>query len=288
MADFLEKRETSAMAAVQESKEVAEIKAKMYLARQFPRNIEICLENILRECASPRLAEIAQYEYPKGDTVVKGPSIRLVEVIARHFGNLLSGITEIERNGNKSTIKAYAWDLESNYADEKIFELEFIRNTKKGSYPITDEREKYEFMANYAARRKRACIQAVVPGYIIDEAVAKCEETLEANLKKGKDGKERSIDDVRQDMLNAFTALIEWITPEMLASAVSKEFGKLNTKDIVKLRNLYNAIKDGFVKPEVVFGLEKEGEALPAVEEEKGLQELNEQLGLKLDGTDKR
>lgn len=288
MSNFLEKNQGSAMVQVAETKEVAEIKAKMYLARQFPRDINMCLVNILRECESPRLAEIAQYEYPKGDTVVKGPSIRLVEVVARHFGNMLSGITELDRNGNRSTVKVYAWDLESNYADEKIFEMDFVRNLKGGrSYQITDEREKYEFMANYAARRKRACIQAVIPGYIIDEAVAACEATLEAAMKKGKDGKEKTIDEIRTDMLNAFIALADWITPEMLGGVVGKDFDKLNTKDVVKLRNLYNAIKDGFVKAEVAFGKEKDGADLPAVDEEKALGELNAQLGLKLDGADK-
>ena len=279
MADFLEKKETSAMVAVAETKEVAEIKAKMYLARQFPRDMDLCVARILRECESPRLAEIAQYEYPKGDSVVKGPSIRLIEVIARHFGNMLSGITELDRNGNRSTVKVYAWDLESNYADEKIFEMDFIRNLKGGrSYQITDEREKYEFMANYAARRKRACIQAVIPGYIIDEAVAACEKTLEAAMKKDK-----TIEEVRASMLSSFVALAEWVTQDMLGAVCGKDFDKLSTKDIVKLRNLYNAIKDGFVKAEVAFGKEKEGADLPATEEENALKGLNEQLRMGAD-----
>lgn len=287
MADFLEKRESSAMVLVAETKEVAEIKAKMYLARQFPRDLNQCIANILRECESPRLAEIAQYEYKKGDSVIKGPSIRLVEVVARHFGNLLSGITEMDRIGNRSTVKVFAWDLESNYADEKIFEMDFIRNTKRGSYTITDEREKYEFMANYAARRKRACIQAVIPGYIIEEAVDACEKALEASLKKGKDGKEKTVEELRASMLAAFVEIGEWITPEMLGSSCGKDFDKLSTKDIVKLRNLYNAIKDGFVKAEVAFGKENEGADLPATDEESALKDLNQQLRMGADGPDK-
>lgn len=280
--NFIERQESSAMVAVQETKEVAEIKAKMFLARQFPRNENYCLERILRECERPNLAEIAQYEYPKGDTVVKGASIRLIEVISRHWGNLLSGITEMERNGNRSTVKTYAWDLETNYADEKIFEMEFVRNTKRGSYPITDEREKYEFMANYAARRKRACIQAVIPGYVIDEAVAACEKTLEAAMKKGRDGKEKTIEEIRSDMLTAFTALADWVTPDMLGTVVGKDFDKISTKDAVKLRNLYNAIKDGFVKAEAAFGKENENAATPSTEESDALNKLNDQLGIKI------
>jgi hypothetical protein len=73
------------------------------------------------------------------------------------------------------------------------------------------------------------------------------------------------------------------ITPEMLGSVVGKEFDKLSTKDIVKLRNLYNAIKDGFVKAEVAFGTADAGPAngLPSQEEEETLEKLNEKLGAK-------
>jgi hypothetical protein len=279
MADhFIERRQNSAMVAVQETKEVAEVKAKMYLARQFPRDEDICLARILKECESPRLAEVAQYEYTKGKgdkvSVIKGPSIRLIEVISRHWGNLLSGITEMSKDGGRSTVKTYAWDLETNYADEKIFELDYIRNTKSGSYAISDEREKYELMANYAARRKRACIQAVVPGYIIDAAVEACERTLESTLKNGN----KTIEQVRADMLKAFVGLADWITEDMLASSAGKDFDKLSPKDIVKLRNLYNAIKDGFVKAEVVFGKESEDGSVPSADETEGLDKLNEML----------
>ena len=279
MAEFMERtdNQSTVPARTEEVREIAEIKAKMFLARQFPRNEAYCLERILKECESKNLAEVAQYEYPKGKgdkaTIVKGPSIRLVEVVSRHWGNLLSGIKELGRSGNGSTVKTYAWDLESNYADEKVFDLEFVRNTKNGSYVITDEREKYEFMANYAARRKRANIQAVIPGYIIDAAVAACEKTLEESLKKGKTPEE-----IQQDMLNAFKGLADWITPEMLGQVVGKDFDKLSTKDIVKLRNLYNAIKDGFVKAEAAFGIEKEG--APTKEEQDEASAMNEQLGL--------
>jgi predicted phosphohydrolase len=190
----------------------------------------------------------------------------------------------MSKDGGRSTVKTYAWDLETNYADEKIFELDYIRNTKSGSYAISDEREKYEFMANYAARRKRACIQAVIPGYIIDAAVEACEKTLEATLKNGN----KTIEQVRADMLKAFVGLADWITEDMLASAAGKEFDKLNPKDIVRLRNLYNAIKDGFVKAEVAFGKEPEGAVVPTADETAELDKLNEQLkaGKVPNGTD--
>jgi len=276
---FLEKQQAQSMMAVEETREIADIKAKMILARQFPRNIHTCIDNIIMECESPKLAEMAQYSYPKGGTEVKGATIRLLEVIARHWMNLISGVKEISRTDTGCTVKSFAWDLETNVSDEKIFDVSFIRNTKKTTYKVTDEREKYEMMANYAARRKRACLQAVIPGYVVDAAIAKCEETLLASLGGG--GK--TIEELRQATIDAFVGLADWITPEMLGGIIGKEFDKANNKDIVRLKKLYTSVTEGFVKPEVVFNLEPEAEAkpdLPSEAEEKKADEITGQLGM--------
>ena len=279
MSNFMEKAAPKSMMAVEETREIADIKAKMILARDFPRDIGYVLENILHECASPKLADIAQYSYPKGGQEVKGPSIRLIEVVARHWGNLLFGVKEISRTDTGCTAKAYAWDVETNVSDEKIFDVAFVRNTKKGSYAITDEREKYELMANYAARRKRACLQAVIPGYVIDAAVEQCEKTLLDNIS---DGGKKSIEDLRLSTLEAFAAIADWITSEKLSDVIGKDFDKANKSDIVRLKKLYTAIQEGFAKPEIVFGIEPEekGTAKPSVEEEAAADAIVGQLGI--------
>ena len=150
-------------------------------------------------------------------------------------------------------MQSYCWDLETNFADEKTFAVPYVRTTKKGgTFTLTDERDKYEHLANMAARRKRACIQAVIPKYIIDKAVESCQKTLEQAM-KGED-----IETVKQKMLAAFKAKAEWITEADFEVVVGKEWQYISTKDIVKLRNLYNAVADGFVKPEVAFKKEAE------------------------------
>jgi len=274
---FIEKATTTAMAAVEETREIADIKAKMILARQFPRDINYSLLKILEECESPKLAEIAQYSYPKGGQEVKGASIRLIEVVARHWMNIVSGTKEISRTDTGCTVKAFAWDLETNVSDEKVFDVAFRRDTKKGSYAVTEEREKYEVMANYAARRKRACLMAVIPGYVVDAAISKCEETLLVALGGG----EKPIEEKRASALDNFKALVDWVTPEMLGGIIGKEFDKANHQDIVRLKKLYVSITEGFAKPEVVFGLEAEKPDLPSAAEEAAAGEITGQLGIK-------
>ncbi len=256
MNELIGRSSGAGMAAVEESAGIAEIQAKMILARNFPRSVELCIERITRECENKDLAEKATYEYQRGDTVVRGPSIRLIECVARHWGNILSGIKEISSNALEVTVKAYCWDLETNFADEKVFTVPYSRTKKvkntdgstgRITVPLTDERDKYEVMANMAARRKRACMQAIIPKFVIDAAVDACQSTLE-NAMKGED-----IEVTKAKMLAAFRTKAEWISEADFEEICGKPFESLSIKDIVKLRNLYNAISDGYVRPEVAF-----------------------------------
>lgn len=278
---LMNRNQQSRMGEYQESKTLSEIKGKMYLARQFPRDPEWSLQNVLRECERPELAESAQYEFPKGDSVVKGPSIRLVEVLARHWGNIDSGVNEIEANDDSTMIKAYAWDLETNVSDEKTFSVKHERTTKRGSYKLTDERDIYEMVANKGARRKRACLLSVMPGWYVDAAVAACEETLKKSMTNG-----RSMEDVIQSLVSAFSEF--GISPAQIEGKMGKEIDKLSKNDAVKLKHLYSAIKDGFVKPGDAFGAAQEQAELPSDSEAESLDALNRQLtmGGNQDGSD--
>lgn len=261
------------MSVFQESKELSEIKGKMFLARQFPRDPEMSLQNVLRECERKDLAEAAQYEFPRGDSVVKGPSIRLVEVLARHWGNIMSGITEVDVQGDTTTIKCFAWDLETNASDEKTFSVKHERSTKKGNYRLTDERDIYEMVANKGARRKRACLLAVMPGWYVDAALDACDKTLADSLTDGNE----SLEAVIEKTVNAFAGF--GITPEQISTKLNKEIDKLSNNDIVKLRHLYSAIKDGFVKATDAFGIASGSDpSLPTGEEENALETLNKAL----------
>ena len=276
MNDLINRANMGVSAAAEETREIAEIQAKMILARNFPRDVDYCRAMIAAECQNKELAEMACYEFPRGDSVVRGASIRLVECVSRHWGNIVCGVKEIgsNANGSKATVKSFAWDLQTNFADEKVFDVEFVRSTKKGTYPITDPRDKYEFLANQAARRKRACIQAVIPKFVIDEAMELCAETLERSINKDGD-----IETTKAKMLAAFAQIAEWIGADELASVCGRPWESLGTKDVVKLRNLYNAIKDGFVKPEAAFGREAAETAAPVSSaEEDRLAALNRDL----------
>lgn len=269
-------RNQGQIAQYQESKELSEIKGKMFLARQFPRDPEWSLQSAMKECQRKELAEAAQYEFPKGDSVVKGPSIRLVEVLARHWGNITSGVDEIESKDGETTIKSYAWDLETNVSDSKTFTVKHERSVGRGDNrrikKLTDERDIYEMVANKGARRKRACLLSVLPGWYVDAAVTACEETLRKSLTEGK-----SMEEVISSIVSAFSEFD--ISPAQIEDKLGKPVDSLSKNDVVKLRHLYSAIKDGFVKPGDAFGLPSEPDKdIPSDTEADALDALNARL----------
>ena len=140
------------------SRQAQEVQAAMVIAKRFPRDEVEAFNRVMQSCKRKSLAESAMYEYPRGGTKVTGPSIRLAEAIAQNWGNIDFGITELEQKNGESQVMAYAWDLETNSRQVKIFSVPHIRSTKKGNVPLTDPRDIYEMVANQGARRLRSCI----------------------------------------------------------------------------------------------------------------------------------
>lgn len=150
------------------SRQAQEVQAAMVIAKKFPRDEVESFNRILRACQRKRLAEGAMYEYPRSGTKVTGPSIRLAEAMAQNWGNIDFGILELEQKSGESQVMAYAWDLETNTRQTKVFSVPHMRGTKRGNVPLTDPRDVYEMVANQGARRLRACILGVIPGDVVD------------------------------------------------------------------------------------------------------------------------
>lgn len=166
----------------EQERAIAETKAAIMLAKQFPRDQADATNRILMACCRPTLAEKAVYSYPKGGQEVTGPSIRLAEAIAQAWGNLQFGIRELDQRDGISTVEAFAWDVENNTRQTKVFQVSHKRHTKKGAYMITDPREIYEMVANQGARRMRNCILGLIPGDVVEAAVNQAEKTLSIKI----------------------------------------------------------------------------------------------------------
>jgi len=222
-------------------RQTAEIQGAMVIAKKFPRDEAASFARIMKACSRKGLAECAQYQYPKGGAKVSGPSIRLAEVLAQNWGNLDFGLVEMERRGGESTMMAYCWDLETNVRQVKVFSVPHGIKTKSGFRDISDDpREIYELAANQGARRLRACILGVIPGDIVDAAMARCEETL---IK----GEKTPLADRIRAMVSSFSEF--GVTKDMIEERLGYRTDALNEKNLVDLRKIYTSIKDGMSEP---------------------------------------
>lgn len=227
------------------SREMQEVKAMVFMAKQFPRDENYALQRILKSCERKTLAEKATYEYPRGDQKVTGPSIRLAEAIAQNWGNIDFGIVELEQRGGESSVMAYAWDLETNTRQAKVFTVPHIRSTKKGNYKLTDPRDIYEMVANNGARRLRACILGVIPGDVVEAATEKCQETVV-----------KSLGSKPEEVIAKTIAAFEkehGVTKAMLEKFIGCNADAFTAKDVIRLGNVFTSIKDGMGKPEDYF-----------------------------------
>lgn len=169
---------TGALAQAEQQRSIAEVQARMIIAKANPRDPMRSMELILQDCTRQTLADKALYSYARGGTDITGPTIRLAEAIAQRWGNIASGFKELSRAHGYSEVVAYAWDLQSGFYDERQFQVRHWRDTKQGGRVVTDERDIYELTANAAQRRKRAVLLTVIPGDVVEAAIAQCEETL--------------------------------------------------------------------------------------------------------------
>jgi len=233
----------SGLVAVEQQRAIAEVQARMIIARANPRDPIRAMEKILNACTRPTLAERAAYQFARGGSDIRGPSIRLAEAIAQSWGNLASGIKEIARHGEFSECVAYAWDLETGFYDERQFQVRHWRDTKRGGYQLTDERDIYELIANFGQRRKRAVLLTVIPGDVAEAALEQCERTLHARADTSPEGIRR--------LVEAFAEF--GVTPGQIETRIQRRLEAIRPAQIVSLKSVYNSLRDGMSNVEDWF-----------------------------------
>lgn len=236
----------TSLAQIEQSRAVAEVQASMVLARANPRNEQVAEYKIMQSCKRKSLAECASYSFRRGGEIVTGASIRLAEEIARHWGNMQYGFREIGRAEESSEVEAFAHDLETNVRVTRKFQVKHWRDTKQGGKKITEERDKYELIANMAQRRVRACLLELVPGDIVEAAEEACKATLIG-----------SIGDTAakaKEIVAAFAPV--GVTAEMIEGYLQRKLSSIVPADIVTLQRIYRSIKDGVAAVEEFFKAE--------------------------------
>lgn len=239
------------MTEVKAQREASEIQAMVFMAKQFPRNQIQAADRILNACTRQTLADSAVYSYPRGGQNIEGPSIRLAEVLAQNWGNLDFGIRELSQENGVSTVEAYAWDLETNVRQAKVFQVAHKRMARVGTKTLTDPRDIYEMVANQGSRRLRACILSIIPGDIVEAALAQCSITQAASV--------GATPEEIKETIRKLTATMEkfGITAENIQDRYQCRLEAIRPAQIVELRKIYTSLKDGMSKPSDWFAIKE-------------------------------
>lgn len=258
----------SAMVAMETTRAVAETQAAIYLAKQFPRDQKVAVDRVLAACQRPSLAEKAVYSYARGGSEIAGPSIHLAKAIAREWGNINFGIRELSNANGESEVEAFAWDIESNAREVKVFQVRHWRDTKKGGYALTDQRDIYELVANQGARRMRACILGIIPGDVVDLAIEQCEATLKASVEV--------TPALIAEMVKKFADF--GVSKAMIEAKIQRNIDTLTPGQVVNLRKIFNSLRDGVASVADFFVVEGEA-AEPAAKGNEGVRAAMQKTG---------
>lgn len=223
--------------------EVAKVQAMCVMAYQNPRRLLNVENKINAMCESPYLATLAEYEYTRGGTRITGPTVKLISAISQAYGNITSGWQEVARSKEKSKVIAWAWDVENNFKYDLEFEVPLYRESKGGRTLLTSDRDIYEHIANFAARRRRACMEQVIPRYLVDMAIEKCHETLETKV------------DVKAELKKCVNYLKSYHNVELeeLEEKLGMKYEAFSSVQYTTIRKWTASLKDGIVKKEDLF-----------------------------------
>jgi hypothetical protein len=224
---------------VESSRAVAETQAAILLAKKFPRDQKEAVDRILMAFTRPTLAEKAEYAYARGGSEISGPSIRAAETIAQLWGNIQFGIRELTQANGASEVEAFAWDVETNTRQVKVFKVPHTRYSRSGgNQALTDPRDIYEMVANQGARRLRACILGIIPGDVTEAAMNQADATMKTKA------------EVTPERLQALLAKFSeyGVTQAMIEAKIQRRIDAMTPALLVQMGKVYNALRDGIAK----------------------------------------
>ncbi len=233
----------------------AMVESRYLMALRNPRSWDEVRQDILSECQRPSFAanKSSFYHKPIGKGV-EGLGIRFVEVAIRCMKNVLVETSMIHEDDNKELYRVSVTDLESNITypmDVKVTKtVERSKPLNDGSYiavrknsyggdvftvPANDDDILNKRMA-LISKAIRTLGLRIIPGDIQDEA----EETI---LRIRKDKAAADPEGERKKIFDAFISV--GVKAKDLALYLDHDLGTCSPKEIVELRGLYGAIKDG-------------------------------------------
>jgi len=233
--------------AIEQERAVAEAQGQLILAKKFPRDLTGANAELMESCSIRSFAEAAFYSVPNRGS---GPSIRFAEEVARVYGNFQYGHRELSRGDGKSEIEVYAWDMEKNNYSKRQITVLHVVDTKNGPKVLRDQADIDNKIANVASKQIRGRILALMPKWLVAEAIDKCKATLAGTTTEPISVRVRK-------MTQAFAKY--GVNATHLETYLGHTLDDTTIDELIDLTGVFNAVKDG-AKPSDFFGA-KEAEA---------------------------
>lgn len=269
--DHIETTRTTATqaTAVEQARAVAEVQAAVVVAQNVPRDLVRAEAEMRDSCRRKSLAERAFYSVPNRGN---GPTVHLARELARIWGNVQYGVTELRRDdaAGMSEVQAFAWDVQTNVRSTRTFQVPHAKTVGKGAAKkneaLVDLGDIYLNNQNVGARAVRECILTVLAPWFADEAQALCHQTLNGNGTDGPPLAERIA-----NMVSKWRDL--GVSERMIEDRLGKKRGQWGPGDLAQATVIYTEVTRGEVKIENAF----EGSAPQSVAELAGGSSADQQ-----------
>lgn len=224
--------DTAALATVTKS----EIETQLAAAERRPRVISKFLDEVQSiACVSEKVAQSAFYRLKRNqdgrEVFIEGPSVRLAEIVASRYRNLRVGGRVVEINSTHVVAEGVCHDLETNTSVQTETRR---RITGRNGRRYSDDMVAVTAQAAVSIAVRNAVFR-VVPRALIEPVVDACKQ---AALGKG------TVEQKRASALKYFTDKGA-TEAELLTYLDRRRVEDIGVEDILTLRGLANAIRDG-------------------------------------------
>lgn len=227
----------------------SELDRQIMTAKRFPRSTAVVSQSILQMATqSEDVAAACGYALPRGGKVIKGPSVRLAEICASMWGNARYATRIIEEGTQFVTAQAVFMDLEKNSyiqlevqrritkADGSRFDIDMIGVTSQAAMSIAF----------------RNAVFKGIPEAVWGDAYAKAQAMVQGTIE--------SLDARRGKALDEFKKL--QVTDHMVLQLLNKPAVRdIDQNDLVVLRGVLTAFRDGEASVRTVFGNMESGKS---------------------------
>lgn len=219
--------------AIEQERAIAEAQGQLILAKKFPRDENRAHDQLMKACSVKAFAETAFYSVPNRGS---GPSIRFAEEVARVYGNFQYGHRELSRADGKSEVEVYAWDMENNNYSKRQITVPHVVDTKNGPKILRDQNDINNLIANVASKQMRGRILALMPKWMVADAIERCKQTLAGTTDEPIEARVRK-------MTQAFSKF--GVTVKMLEDYLGHNLGETTLDELVDMTGIFNALKEG-------------------------------------------